>query len=498
MHLALRDLRKSYGGAPALSGVSLDLRGGEVHALMGENGAGKSTLIRVLAGVTQADHLDARLDGAPLTLGSSANAARAGFRFVHQELNIAPTLTVAENIFLGHRPPRRLGLAMNWRELNRRAAEALARFGVTHIDPAQRAARLGTGDRMLMRLASLLVAGEARLFVLDEPTAALTHAESERLFRVIRGLRSSGAAILYVSHRLDEVMALADHVTVLRDGRDVLSTPIAETDRAGIIRAMTGRDVAEGQSAPPAPKGAVVCQFDETATKNLHDLSFSLHEGEILGLAGLENAGQSDLLHLLLGDLGRPTGHAEIDGRPLPRSPAQAWARGIAFVPRERRRDGLMLGRSITANTVLPHLARLSTLGLARPRRERAESARLAAELKLRHRRLSQPLRELSGGNQQKVVLARATLARPRLLLLDEPTRGVDVGARADIHAGIRALTAQGTAVILASTDLPELLALSDRILVLREGHQVALVEARGLDAADLLALVYGDERTAA
>ena len=498
--LALRGLSKSFGGAPALSEVSLDLEPGEVHALMGENGAGKSTLIRILAGVTPADRVEARLDGAPLTLGSPAQAKTAGFRFVHQELNTVPALSVAENILLARSFPRRLGLAVDWRRLAAQASEALARLGVRHIDPRQRAGRLGTGDRMLVSLAAMLVQEEtpARLFVLDEPTAALTHRESDLLFEVLRELTRSGAAVLYVSHRIDEVMALADRVTVLRDGRVAMAARIGETDRASIIRAMTGREVTETHPPRLAPIGdRCLCRVGLPRAGRLRDLRFDLREGEVIGIAGLEDSGQSDLLHLFLGDHGPLGGSAEVLGGPLPRSTADAWARGIAFVPRERGREGLMLGRSITANMVLPHLSRLSLRGVASARRERAEAQRLAERLRLRFRRLSEPVRTLSGGNQQKVVLARATLNRPRLLLLCEPTRGVDVGARADIYAEIRSLAAQGTGVLLASTDLPELIGLSDRILILRGGRQVALVEARGLDPASLLSLVYRDESRA-
>jgi ABC-type sugar transport system ATPase subunit len=353
---------------------------------------------------------------------------------------------------------------------------------------------------MLMRLASLLVAGEARVFVLDEPTAALTHAESERLFRVIRDLRAGGAAILYVSHRLDEVMALSDRVTVLRDGRNALSAPIGETDRNEIIRAMTGREVAEGGARLPVHLLGTgpLCRLENVFAGPLSGLSLELREGEVLGLAGLEKAGQSEVLRLLLGDLRPVRGRVEVLGGPMPRSVQQAWRQGLAFVPRERRREGLMLGRSIVANTVLPHLGRLSVLGLARGRAEATASERMAEALRLRRRALRQPVRELSGGNQQKVVFGRAALAEPRLLLLDEPTRGVDVGARADIHAAIRALAARGAGVVVASSDLPELLALSHRILVLRNGRPVALADTEGLDAPGLLRLIYGEKADAA
>jgi ABC-type sugar transport system ATPase subunit len=496
---SVRHLHKSYGGAPALSDVTLDVRGREVHALMGENGAGKSTLIRVLAGVTPADRLEAALDGKPIRLGSPADAAQAGLRFVHQEINIAPTLTVAENIFLAHPTPRRFGVAIDWRRLNDAAAEALSRFGISHISPSIRASRLGIGDRMLMRLASILVGGEARLVVLDEPTAALTHAEAERLFGVIRTLRSGGAAILYVSHRLDEVMALSDRVTVLRDGRNVLSCSREQAARETVVRAMTGRTLADAVPHRTADRlgTGVVCRLMDVWAGPLSGLSLELREGEVLGLAGLENAGQSEVLRLLMGDLRPVRGRAEVLGGPLPGSVREAWQRGLAIVPRERRREALMLSRSIVANTVLPHLGRLSVAGLARPGLEAAAAERVAEALRLRRRAMRQPVRELSGGNQQKVVFGRAALAEPKLLLLDEPTRGVDVGARADIHRAIHALAARGAGVVVASTDLSELLALSHRVLVLRDGQPAAMIEPKGLDTAGLLQLIYGDVRGA-
>jgi ABC-type sugar transport system ATPase subunit len=293
-------------------------------------------------------------------------------------------------------------------------------------------------------------------------------------------------------------MALAARVTVLRDGEVAMTARMGETNRASLIRAMTGHEVSETHSARSSlAMGQSICRLAIAAAGRLSDLHFDLHQGEVLGVAGLEASGQSELLHLFLGDRGAMHGAAEVLGAPLPRSPAAAWERGIAFVPRERRKDGLMLGRSITANMVLPHLFRLSRRGILRAAGERAAAQRLADRLGLRFRHLSEPVRRLSGGNQQKVVLARATLMRPRLLLLDEPTRGVDVGARADIYAEIRNLAAQGTGVLLASTDLPELIGLSDRILILREGRQVGLVDARALDPASLLSLVYGDHHYA-
>ncbi len=492
MRLTLSHVHKAYVGVPVLRGAALDLSGGEVHALMGENGAGKSTLIRVLAGLSPPERMEARLDDAPLPLATPGDAARAGFRFVHQELQVAPNLSVAETVFLGQGLPRRWGALVDWPDLSNRAAEALARLGAAHVDPRARVGRLGTGDRMLVRLASLLAGGEApRLVVLDEPTAALTATESQRLFAVLGELRREGTAVLLVSHRLDEVMREAHRVTVLRDGAVALAAPLAGLSRGAVIEAMTGRGVSEDGERVARP-GAPALILRGLSAGPLGPLDVELREGEVLGLAGLEGAGQTELLRLLLGDGPRARGEASLLGRPLPRSPAEAWRRGVAYVPRERRAEALVPRASVTANKVLPHLGRLSLLGLARPRRERAEAERLARALSLRHGGLHRPVRTLSGGNQQKVVLARATLVQPRLLLLDEPTRGVDVGARADIHAAIRGLADRGTAVAVASTDLPELLGLSDRILVLRDGRQAALVPARGLDAAGLLRLVQG------
>ena len=486
MHLILSDLHKSYGGAPALAGASLALRGGETHALMGENGAGKSTLIKVLAGLERPDRLALALDGRPLRLDSPADALRAGFRFVHQEVAVVPALTVAETVLLGRPLPRRLGL-VHWRAAYEEAAGALARLGLS-LDPRQPTGRLSPGDRMLARLASVAAGGAPRLLVLDEPTAALGARDSDRLFAAVAALEAEGTAVLLVSHRLPEVVARAARVTVLRDGRTVLAAPLAGTPREAVIAAMTGRAQAAPAPRAPAAPGPVLLRLQGRSGRLRLDLE--ARGGEVVGLAGLEGAGQSDLLRLLMGDGPRFHGQAELLGKALPRSPGEAWARGIAFVPRDRRHEGLLPSAGAAANVALPHLSALSLLGLSRPRAERALAREATAPLALKARSLSQPVRHLSGGNAQKVVLARALARSPKVLLLDEPTRGVDVGARADIHGAVRALAARGALVLLASTDLPELLLLSDRLLLLDGGEQAALAGAAGLDAAALLALI--------
>lgn len=495
--LTITGLDKSYGSARVLRGVDLRLRAGEVHALMGENGAGKSTLIKVLAGIVPASSMALHVDGVRRSLDGPADAAAIGLRFVHQELNIVPSLSVAENILLSRRTPRRFGLAVDWRAMHDRAARALARFGADHIDPRARAGGLSTGDRMLTVLAGLVAADDSApsVYVMDEPTAALTHAEADRLFAVIAELKARGAAILYVSHRMAEVVELADRVTVLRDGAVVLSCAMADTSRGGIIEAMTGRDVADAYPARTGrPGDAVVLRAERLSVGGASDLTFSVREGEVFGIAGLEGSGQSEILRAVLGDLRPDAGRVVFDGAPGPSSAAGGWASGMAYVPRERRREGLMLGRGIVPNVVLPHLRRLSRGGvLAAPAAETRETVERGAEVRLKYRRPGQSVATLSGGNQQKVVFARALAGTPKLALLDEPTRGVDVGAREDIYGMIRGLGARGAAVLMASSDLPELIGLSDRILVLRDGGQAGIVATGGLTASALLAMIYGD-----
>lgn len=494
--LCFSRLSKSYDGVPALRDVDLTLRGGTVHALMGENGAGKSTLIRAIAGVAPADSLIVTRDGEEVTLRTPRDAHAAGFRFIHQELNVVPQVSVAENVLLGRELPRRLGVAVDWPEVHRRAAAALEELGAGHIDTRQPAAELAPGDRMLMRIAAALVEGDdrpAELYVLDEPTAALTDAESEMLFRVIDRLRAAGAAILYVSHRLDEVMRIADEITVLRDGRRIATTPVAETARAAIIERMTGREVRDSYPLREAAIGEdVVLHLDHVATTDLEGLSVTLRAGEILGVAGLAEAGQSRLLRLLMG-LGRVrAGEALLEGRPLPRSPSEAWRRGVAYIPRERRSEALCLDLPVRLNVVLPHLGRYGLR--ASSRRERLDAGALGEQVRLRSAGPEQPVRHLSGGNQQKVAFARALMGDPRLLLLDEPTRGVDVGAKYDIYTLVRAQAARGCAVILASSDLPELIGMCDRVLVLRDGRQSHLLPCEGMTPAELLAQFYDRE----
>jgi ABC-type sugar transport system ATPase subunit len=460
---------------------------------MGENGAGKSTLIRILAGLDRPDAGRILLDGEVLPPASPAAVRAAGLRFIHQELHPVPGLSVAENMHLDHPYPRRFGL-VDWPSLNRAAADALGRLDLERIDPRRPMTDLDTGDQMLVRIAATLIGGGAAwLYVMDEPTAALTNAEAERLFDVISGLLRQGAGVLYVSHRMGEVIRLSHRVSVLRDGAVVSSGPLSATGQTRIIEEMTGRDL--GGLFPqrnPARAGDVVLRATALSAGPLRHADLGLRAGEVLGVAGLSGSGRGALLRALTGALPRRAGTVELDGRPLGRTPADVWAAGVAYVPRERRSEGLMTRRAIFENVALPHLSGLARGGVfLDDRTQRRIAADIGARVQLRASSVMQACDELSGGNQQKVLFARALVGRPRVLLLDEPTRGVDIGARFDLYRLIRGLSEDGVAVIVASSDLPELLGLSDRIAVMRDGHLAETLPAEGLTEAALLARFY-------
>ena len=494
--LSIGHLRKAYGGALALKDASLELRAGETLALMGENGAGKSTLIKILAGAVAPDAGDIRIKGAQASLRSPEEAHQRGLRFIHQELNVVPGLSVAENIFLGRVYPRRLGL-VDWRALNARASAALAALGVEHVASETIVSKLPVGDRMLVKIAAAFLeddAVRARIFVMDEPTAALTREEAERLFQIIGALRGRGCGILFVSHRLDEVLGVADRISVLRDGETCATLDAKDSTKARLIELMTGRKDIGGDRGPAAPRGAAaVLTVDGLAGDGLRDISFDLRRGEILGFTGLAGAGHERLIRALVTSAG--AGRLTLEGEPAALSgPADAWARGIALTPRERRAEGLLLKHDVASNVSLPHLARLSRLSWFLDRgRERAAAAALSRRVRLKASGPRQKVSTLSGGNQQKVLLARAMAGAPRVLLLDEPTRGVDVAAKFDIYAFLQEVAAAGASVVVVSSDHEELLRLCSRVAVLREGRLAATVPAEGLTPQRLLALCYGD-----
>jgi rhamnose transport system ATP-binding protein len=473
--LAMRGISKRFGATRALDGVALDLHRGEVHALVGENGAGKSTLIKIMTGVYPPDEGEVLVDGEPVTLHSAADAQRLGIAAIYQEPLIFPDLSVAENIFIGHRDQRRI---VHWRKMCADAEALLARLDV-HLDPRMPAAGLPVAPQQAIEIAKAMSL-DVRILIMDEPTAALSAHEVKRLFRQVRQLRAEGVAVLFISHRLDEVFEIADRITVFRDGRHISTAARADVTTAGLIAAMVGREPAELYPRTEHRGGELVLRVrDLGRTGKFSGVSFDVHRGEVLGLAGLVGAGRTDVALALFGIAPAEAGTIELGGRQVAIGhPRQAMELGIAYVSEDRRHVGLSLSQSVTANITLPALARyVSRLGLVDGRAERAAAERFRTELGIRTEGLGQPVGLLSGGNQQKTMLAKWLNTEPTVLILDEPTRGIDVGAKAEVHRIVDELARQGVAVVLISSDLPEVLAMSDRVLVMREGEQTGLFD---------------------
>ena len=473
--LAMRGISKRFGGTRALDDVSLELRRGEVHALVGENGAGKSTLIKVMTGVHQPDEGQVLVDGTPATPRNAADAQRLGIAAIYQEPLIFPDLSVAENIFVGHRD---LGRVVRWRKMCADAEALLSRLDV-HLDPRMPAVGLPVAAQQAIEIAKA-ISLDVRVLIMDEPTAALSAHEVERLFRQVRQLRDEGVAVLFISHRLEEVFAIADRISVFRDGRHISTQARADVTTAGLIAAMVGREAADFYARSDHRTGEVVLRVrDLGRTGMFSGVSFDVRRGEVLGLAGLVGAGRTDVALALFGIAPAETGTIELHGRQVEIGhPRQAMDLGIAYVSEDRRHVGLSLSQSVTANITLPALGRyVSRLGLVDRRAERETSERFRTQLGIRTAGLNEPVGLLSGGNQQKAMLAKWLNTEPTVLLLDEPTRGIDVGAKAEVHHIVDELARQGVAVVLISSDLPEVLAMSDRVLVMREGGQSGLFD---------------------
>lgn len=490
--LRVRALRKSFG-APVLRDMDLMLERGEVHALVGGNGAGKSTLARILAGLLDADAGMIELEGRPFAPKSRRAARAAGVTLMLQELNVLPTLTVAENLFL-HDLPARFGV-VDRRRLRERAARALARVGLDGLDPDTPAAGLGLGHQQLIELAGALE-DQCRLLILDEPTAALTSRETERLFTQMDRLRSAGVGVLLVSHRMEELRRIADRVSVLRDGERVATRRMAETNPAELVRLMAGRD--QPMRPPPRrrPPGRVVLQVKGLQVPPLvHDVSFEVREGEIVGLGGLVGAGRTESLRAIFGADPALRGSIEIGGRRrAPRSPTEAVAAGIALVPEDRKTQGLLLPCSLRVNTTLSALNGI----LLDEESERRVTTDIISRLAVKCESPEQPVARLSGGNQQKIVIGRWLLRDSRVLLLDEPTRGVDVPARERIHDLLRELAEDGRAIVVVSSELSELMSLCDRIVVLSAGRSVAEFASGDWDEARLTDAAFRNQRAPA
>jgi ribose transport system ATP-binding protein len=486
-------VRKAFPGVIALDGVDLEVRPGEVHVLLGENGAGKSTLMQVLAGAVQRDAGTIALDGRAVTIATPRDAQALRIAVIQQELQIVPELSVADNVLLG-RAPHRFGI-VDRRQLLAQASAALAPLDAS-IDVRQRAGALRLGVQQLVEIARALSI-DAQLLVLDEPTSALTNRETARLFAIVRTLTARGVSVIYISHRLDEIFTIGDRVTVLRDGRTVTTAPLGSMDRRTLIRAMTDREVVETTrrtaSTPLHPRPDRVSVHNLSHGDLLRDISLHVRDGEIVGIAGLLGAGRTELARTLFGMAPITAGQIRVAGQTVQlRTPRDAIAAGIGFVTEDRKREGLLLDRSVEENIALPVLRAVSRWGVMRRRAERTLADRYIRALRIHTPSARQAVRTLSGGNQQKVVLAKWLATGARLLILDEPTRGVDVGAKEELHTMIRQLATDGTAILLLSSDLPELLALADRVYVMRGGRMAGELSGDALVAERVMSLAVG------
>ncbi len=472
--LELRDIRKTFAGVAALRDASLALRPGTVHALMGENGAGKSTLIKVLAGVHTPDAGHVLLDGHPITFANPAQARDAGVAVIYQEPTLFPDLSVAENIYMGRHPVDARTRRVRWPLLYKDVAGLLGQVGL-NIDPRERVRGLSVADQQLVEVAKALSLN-ARVLIMDEPTAALTPGEVERLFAIVRSLRERGVAIVFIGHRLEEIFTIADTITVLRDGVYVGTWPSVDLDVDRVIALMVGRALNTLYEKESTSPGETLLRVEGLRRSGVFaDVSFSVRTGEIVGLAGLVGAGRSEVARAIFGIDRLDAGQVYVAERPVHfTSPRAAVKAGLAYVPEDRQGQGLVLPLPIAHNVTLPLLREMAPGGFLRPARERRLAEEYGNRLRLRARSVRQPARDLSGGNQQKVVLSKWLATRPRVLILDEPTRGIDVGAKAEVHRLMGELAASGMAILMISSELPEVLAMSDRILTMREGRLVA------------------------
>ena len=496
--LKLTGISKSFAGVRALKGVDFDLGAGEVHALVGENGAGKSTLIKIITGALSADEGTLEVRGRIVERNDPVLAKRLGIAAIYQQPALFPDLTVAENIAIGLEPPG------PWRRVRRgdrraRARELLARVG-SEIDPDEEVRRLAMPEQQLVEIARALGA-DARILIMDEPSASLTDREVDRLFRVIAELRGQGVGILYISHRLEELPRVADRVTALRDGALVGTRAMAEVDRSALIRMMVGRELSSVFPKSEVPIGEVVFEVRGVGCREsgVHDVSFRVREGEMLGLAGLIGSGRTELARVLFGLTPADSGTILLDGEPIAiGSPGRAVEAGIAYVPEDRRRHGVVPEMSLASNATLATLGKVSTFGMIGFGREREAARRLVASLGVKAASVDSPVGELSGGNQQKVALGRWLATDPTVLILDEPTQGVDVGAKAEIHRLMGALAEKGMAIVMISSELPEILGMSDRVAVMHGGTIVGTLDRSEATQEAILGLALGHPAGAA
>ncbi|GAA5230487.1 sugar ABC transporter ATP-binding protein [Arthrobacter cryoconiti] len=490
--VTLANVTKSFGPVQVIKGVSVSVYPGKVQVLLGENGAGKSTLIKMLAGVHQPDSGEIIMDGQAVSLPNTRTAEQHGIATIHQELNLVGTMSIAENVMLG-RTPRKFGM-VDRKELRRKAREALALIGLT-IDVDTLVNELGIAQQQLVEIAKALSI-HAKILILDEPTAALTRHETEHLFKVVEDLRNHGVGMLFISHHLDEIAEIGDSVTVLRDGEFVAEVP-GSTPEDELVKLMVGRAIDEQfpRQKNSQPKASLILEVSKLGSKDkFKDISFTVKAGEIVGIAGLVGAGRTEVLRAIAGADKYDHGSVRIRNKPLQRGSVEAAIKaGIGHVPEDRKVQGLVLDASVNDNLGYATLQETSRFGLADFSGQKSRAESVAKTLRIRMHDIEQPIRSLSGGNQQKAVFGRWILAQSTLLLLDEPTRGVDVGAKVEIYELMNAITAAGGAIVMVSSELPEVLGMSDRILVMRDGEIAGELDAREATQDKVMTLAARD-----
>jgi len=469
--LEMKDVKKRFGGAIALRGTNLSVRAGEIHALLGENGAGKSTMLKILAGVHEHDSGTITLGGAPFISGSPQASINQGIAVIYQEPSLFLDLSLAENVFVGRQPKK--GFAIDWKEAESHAKTLFKELGVD-LDPKRQARGLSIADQQVVEIAKAL-SMNANIILMDEPTAALSASEVERLMTVMRNLRAANKAVIFVSHRLDEVFAISDFITVMRDGATVSEKSIDKTDLQTVIKEMVGRELTELFPKTDHPIGEVVLEVNDlTNPAYFRNVSFTVRKGEIVALAGLVGSGRSEVARSIFGVDSYESGSVKIHNKPLKKnSPIAAMDQKIALVPEDRRQQGLFMVAGVNRNISMESFSRLTGRFFINFKKERELTELWRENLSIKYANQSDPVDRLSGGNQQKTVLAKWLATNPDLLIVDEPTRGIDVGTKAEVHRLIDKAAGEGKAVLMISSELPEVLGMADRIIVMREGRQV-------------------------
>lgn len=488
--LEMSHVTKAFGGVQALVDANLTLYPGEIHALLGENGAGKSTLLKTLAGVHSADSGDITLRGKAFEQGSTRESIEQGIAVIYQEPSLFPDLSLAENVYVGRQLTQ--GGLVDWAAMEREAKALFERLGV-QLDPHHKARGISIADQQIVEIAKAL-STDATVIVMDEPTAALSSREVERLFQVARNLRDQGMAVVFVSHRLDEVFALCDRMTVMRDGATVGTKLIADSSEAEVVQMMVGREVSELFPKLPSTPGEVVLSVEGLSLEGqFKDISFDVRAGEIVGFAGLVGSGRSEVMRAIFGIDRYDSGTVRLFGEDIPAGkPAVSMERGMALVPEDRRQQGLFMASSIARNVAVTVLKRLSQALLLLKRSEEDTASKWGTTLQLKFATLADPVERLSGGNQQKVVLGKWLATEPKLLIVDEPTRGIDVGTKSEVHRLLSERAQQGMAIIMVSSELPEVLGMSDRIVVMREGEQMGILDRADADSEKIITLATG------